>query len=224
MYAYSLQHLNPQLLTALDVVGVMSGRVQATAAAELHSTARHCTSSAWQSHWGVCLVRHLASASPHTTSQPSTLMWPLPLLYCQPVTHVCTWLTPAAVQVTDEGFRLLCQRPLTALRHLHLGGLPAITDAAFLHLTASCRGLTAITLKSCPGLTDKTLARIAGCQQVTSVTLKRGGRGVTEQGVVALVNGLRVTRVEVSGCPMVHLGRRPPGRAAVHLTVDGKVL
>jgi len=121
--------------------------------------------------------------------------------------------------VSDRGVAWLFARPLH-LRHLALHGVPQLTDACMQAVTVMARRLSSVSLAHAPGLTDKTLSRMARMEHLQSVQLVKLGAGVTAEGVRALAASPGMRAVHVAGCRGVRAGGCRWHRQSVRVTVD----
>jgi hypothetical protein len=113
---------------------------------------------------------------------------------------------------------------MSSLQHVAFSNMPAITDQAFLLLTASARRLSSCSLSSCGKLTDKTLCRLGHCEHLAQVQLRDCGRRVTGDGVKALAAGVKLAKVTVSHCKGVSSSSCRGHRRGVQVRVDGKMV
>jgi hypothetical protein len=125
-----------------------------------------------------------------------------------------------APRLGDGGLAALFQGPVPALQHLALHRLPGLGDTAMQAATAACRRLVSASLAHCPGLTDKTLSRMARMEHLAHVQLVRLGPGVTADGVRALVAAPGMQAVHVAGCAGVRAGGCRQHRPGVRVKVD----
>lgn len=124
--------------------------------------------------------------------------------------------------VTDAGFQALFPGPAPhpSMQHLALHRLPLVGDAAMQAATAACRRLASASLACCPGMTDRTLSRMARMERLGAVQLVRLGRGVTAEGVRALASAPAMQTVLVAGCPGVRASGCRQHRPGVRVRVD----
>lgn len=122
--------------------------------------------------------------------------------------------------IGDEGVSRLFSVPAPCLTHLALHGLPRLTDNALIAATAACRRLAAASFACCPGLTDKTLSRLARVERLTHVTLYGLGPGVTAEGICTLAAAPGMVAVRVAGCCGVRPGKCAGHRPGVRVVVD----
>jgi hypothetical protein len=127
-----------------------------------------------------------------------------------------------APRLGDGGFAALFAAPAPGLQHLALHGVPGLTDDGLLAATAMCRRLASVSLACCPGLTDKTLARLGRMERLSHAQLVRLGPGVTSEGVRALAAAPAMATVHVVGCCGVRTRGCTEHRRSVRVHVDGE--
>lgn len=125
-----------------------------------------------------------------------------------------------ASRVSSEGLARLFEAPLPSLNHLAFHGVLNLGDDCLQAATASCRRLISASLACCPELTDKTLARMARMERLSSVQLVRLGRGVTAEGIRALAAAPAMQSILVAGCPGVKVGGCRQHRRNVKIRID----
>jgi hypothetical protein len=125
-----------------------------------------------------------------------------------------------APRVGDAGLAALFTLPTPALQHLALHRLPQLGDAAMQAATAACRRLVSASLAHCPGLTNKTLSRMARMEHLAHVQLVRLGPDVTADGVRALAAAPGMQAVHVAGCIGVRAGGCRQHRPSVRVKID----
>ncbi|GBF90663.1 hypothetical protein Rsub_03235 [Raphidocelis subcapitata] len=126
-----------------------------------------------------------------------------------------------APHVGDGGLGALFSVPLSDLTHLSLHGLPALGDDGMRAAAAAARRLETASLAGCPGLTDKTLKRLAHLERLSHARLVGLGPDVTADGVRALAGAPAMAAVVVAGCDGVRAGRaRVSHRPGVRVRID----